>query len=414
MRCSARPGVGTSLAAVWLAVACTAGQAQMPDVSAMSGLAIPAPELPDGTVTVRVVRGEITNNIPGVEVELHGAGVVRTARTGTDGRAQFSGVSAGALVQAAVVVDGRRLESSRFQVPARGGVRTLLAAVPGKGESSAKEGTAATPRTPVDRGTAGLSIGPNSRIAIEFAEDVLQVFYLLEIVNRSAVAITPSGPLTFDMPDAAQSTSVLDRSTPQAVARGDQVIVTGPFAPGVTPVQIAYRVDSFGDSLTLRQEFPVPIDMLMTAVQKVGDMRVSSPQIARAQEAPIQNTTYIMGTGPGLAAGTPFVLSLTGLPHHDRTPLWATLALVAAIIAAGVWLALSPEGSDATAARRHRLEARRADGLAALAALESERGEGRIDDATYAARRTALFGQLERLYAELDEREGAVPSRDVA
>ena len=104
------------------------GVAQMPDPRAMSGHSMPAPELPDGTVTVRVVRDEMTNNIVGASVELHGAGAVRREPTGADGRALFTGVPAGARVHALAVVEGQRLESRPFDMPATGGVRTLLVA----------------------------------------------------------------------------------------------------------------------------------------------------------------------------------------------------------------------------------------------------------------------------------------------
>ena len=395
---------------MWLGIGTPPVSAQMPDVRSMSGLAMPAPELPDGTVTVRIVRGDITNNVAGVDVELHGAGPVRTAKTGPDGRAQFTGVPSGTAVHAAANVDGEQLESSEFQVPARGGVRTLLAAgaaAPPAAPPQAGESTA----TP---GAAALSIGPNSRIAVEFSEDTLQVFYLLDVVNRSGAALNAAAPLVLDMPAGAQATTVLEGSTRQATAAGARVTVTGPFAPGITPLQIAYRLEGFGDSLTISQAFPLPVEMVTTAVQKVGDMRVTSPQVSRTQEAPIQGNTFLMGTGPALAAGTPLVLSLTGLPHHDRAPVWLALALVAVIVGIGVWLAISPARTDEIASRRRRLAERRDEGLAALAALEKDHRHGRIDAARYDARRTALVGELERVYAALDEREDQAATRDVA
>ena len=42
----------------------------MPDPSLIHGRAIPAPELANGTVTVRVVREAIGNNIPGQQVQV--------------------------------------------------------------------------------------------------------------------------------------------------------------------------------------------------------------------------------------------------------------------------------------------------------------------------------------------------------
>ena len=111
--------------------------AQMPDSRLMHGQAIPAGELAPGGVTVRVVRQMVGNNIAGVDVELHGAGEVRRATTGADGRAQFAGVPVGSRVHARAVVEGERLESSPFDVPAAGGVRTILVAGLGLGSGGA-------------------------------------------------------------------------------------------------------------------------------------------------------------------------------------------------------------------------------------------------------------------------------------
>jgi hypothetical protein len=377
----------------------------------MAGLPMPSPDLPDGTVTVRVIRGEITNNVVGVEVQLHGAGAVRNAKTGADGRAKFAGVPAGTTVRATTTVDGERLVSSEFQMPARGGIRTLLAA--GVGAAPTAEPQSGTQAGESGGSPSPLSLGSNSRIALEFVEDVLQVFYLLEIVNRSGSAVRLAEPLTFTMPEEAAGTTVLEGSTRQAAARGNQVTVGGPFPPGATPVQIGYRIESFGDTFTLRQAFPVRMDMLLTAVQKVGDMRVSSPQITRAREVPMQNNTFIMGTGSALAAGVPLELRITGLPHRDRTATWLAVGLVVAIIASGAWLARSSRASDTDTVSAKQLQALREQGRAALAALETEHAAGRIHESQYEARRAVLLSQLERVYAELDD-SNAAARRDVA
>ena len=42
----------------------------MPDPSAIAGTPLPAPELPDRAVTVRVVRERMGNNVPGQTVTL--------------------------------------------------------------------------------------------------------------------------------------------------------------------------------------------------------------------------------------------------------------------------------------------------------------------------------------------------------
>ena len=76
-------GVGTGL-----------GQINMPDPALIHGKAIPAPELADGTVTVRVVRESIGNNIAGQDVRVTAGGTTRTAKTDAQGRAEFRGLPA--------------------------------------------------------------------------------------------------------------------------------------------------------------------------------------------------------------------------------------------------------------------------------------------------------------------------------
>ena len=128
-----RPPGFMAAAVVMLTAGSSATRAQMPDPRMMSGQIMPAPELAAGTVTVRIIRQAIMNVIPGVDVELHGAGDVRHATSGSDGRAVFTSVPAGAHVHAVAVVDNERLTSIEFDMPAAGGVRTILAAGVGVG-----------------------------------------------------------------------------------------------------------------------------------------------------------------------------------------------------------------------------------------------------------------------------------------
>ena len=52
-------------------------------------------------------------------------------------------------------------------------------------------------------------------------------------------------------------------------------------------------------------------------------MTVTSPQVERTQETPIDATVFVMGMGPRLAAGTPLVIELAGLPHKAaRRCMW--------------------------------------------------------------------------------------------
>jgi hypothetical protein len=63
-------------------VAPFAGQGgQMPDPKAMSGMPLPVADLPAGTVTARVIRGQLSNPLEGQTVELAGAGAPGSSRS---------------------------------------------------------------------------------------------------------------------------------------------------------------------------------------------------------------------------------------------------------------------------------------------------------------------------------------------
>jgi hypothetical protein len=90
--------------------------------------------LAPGVLTVRVVEGAFTRDFGNqlVEVEVAG-GKTESARTGPEGRAQFAHLPIGAQLRVWSVVDGERLESDTFEMPAESGVRVLLVAGSGAG-----------------------------------------------------------------------------------------------------------------------------------------------------------------------------------------------------------------------------------------------------------------------------------------
>src|SRR2546430_10279439 len=85
-------------------------QAQ-PDPRQMAGIPPPVDDLPNGSVSVRVIRGGFTNHVPNQTVELHvGADVLKT-KTDDEGRAQFAKLPPGQTVKAVAHAAGQRLES---------------------------------------------------------------------------------------------------------------------------------------------------------------------------------------------------------------------------------------------------------------------------------------------------------------
>ena len=117
----------------------------MPDLRLMNGKPLPGPELPAGTVTVRVARKMPVNAVVGIDVTaiVKNAGgdmKKRTAKTDDRGRAVFDALGAGNQFQAEVIVDGETIKSTEFEIPSQGGVRTMLIAGLGPAPAGAGAG----------------------------------------------------------------------------------------------------------------------------------------------------------------------------------------------------------------------------------------------------------------------------------
>ena len=374
----------------------------MPDPKAMSGIPLQVPDIPVGTVTARVIRGALTNPLPGQSVELLGAGAARTATTDEAGRATFSGVPAGSRVKAAVTVNGERVESQEFEVPAAGGIRLMLVTTDAAIEQKAAEDRKLAQGPAV---SGAVVFGEQSRLVIEVGDDALNVFNILQVVNTAKRPVDGGGPLVFDLPEGAMGAGVLEGSAPNAVAAGTRVTVTGPFAPGNTIVQFAYSVPLGSEEIVLAQTMPAPMTRLTVIAQKIGTMQLTSAQIAQKREMAADGQTYIVGEGGPVTAGETVTLTLSALPHRPTWPRNLALALALVVLGAGAWGA-SRGASPQQASRRQQMHSRRDKLFADLAALEEQRRAGTVDARVYATRREQLVTALEDLYAGL-EREVA-------
>src|SRR5712691_2595463 len=121
-----RTGWTAILSVLFVAVA--SAQFQMPDPKQMAGIPRPVNDLPNASISVRLIRGQLSNNIASHPVELHFAnGRVIKVNTDDAGRAQFDKVPPG-VVKASADVDGEHLESQEFEAPKQGGIRLMLVA----------------------------------------------------------------------------------------------------------------------------------------------------------------------------------------------------------------------------------------------------------------------------------------------
>jgi hypothetical protein len=370
----------------------------MPDPKQMAGIPRPVDDLPTGSVSVRLIRGQLSNNIADHPVELiFGNGRVLTVKTDEGGRAQFDKLPAGSPVKAAAVVDGERLESQEFLAPSQGGIRLMLVAT--DKTAGAKQGGAPAV-------TGQVTLGNETRIVIEPGDEVVAVYYLLDIVNNSSTPITPATPFNFDMPAGAQGTNIMEGSTPLATANGMHVSVSGPFPPGKTFVQVACQLPVTAATLDITQIFPAPLERLAVLVKKVGNIKLSSAQLGRQQEFPNEGEVIIGAMGNAVAAGQPIVLTIADLPHHSMIPRYTALSIAGLIVLGGVWAAgRSKDDPALREAERKRLTARREKLLADLVRLENDYRNGRTDRTKYATRREELIASLEAVYGALDDSE---------
>ncbi len=386
-----------------LGVGSAAAQLQMPDPSQIHGRAIPASELPNGTVTVRVVRESIGNNVPGQQVRVSVDATNRTATTDDLGRAQFSDLPQGRNGLAEVTVNGERLVSEPFTVPVSGGLRVILVAGMAAAAERRKQEEAAAAAAPASKGV--VVFGNDSRVLMQFTDDSLQVFYVLNIVNNARTRVDIGGPLIINLPREAGGAAVMEGSSPSATASGSRVTITGPFAAGTTSVQIAYRLRYDDANFTFSQTWPAAFQQAIVAVEKVGNLKMSSAQLTSTSEVPTEGgSVFTLGNGPSLAAGDTLTVNLSNLPFHSRTPRYVALGLAGAILALGIWLSL---GAQAKRGEGKQGLIRRRDGLLQeLEQLESKRRAGGINPDRYATRRQRVMSELENVYGELDEAGG--------
>ncbi len=375
-------------------------QFQMPDMKQMSGIPRPVDDLPAGSLSVRLIRGSMSNNIAGHPVELHAGGKTQVVKTDESGRAQFDKIPSGTTVKASADVDGEHLESQEFPMPDKVGIRMMLVAT---------DKNAAPATSPDATPVAGqVVIANQSRIVLEPAEEAVNVFYLLDISNTARVPVNPTTAFDIDLPKGADGAGIMEGSSPQASVANGRVHVNAPFAPGHTFVQVAYQLPVASDSLTIAQAFPASMEGLAVVVRKSGETRLESPQVTNQRDMPADGESFIAGTGGPVPAGKAIELTVSGLPHHSTAPRNIALALAVFIVIAAVWAGGAPtEDAAAAVAERKRVAARREKLMADLVRLEADHHAGRVDPVRYAKRREDIVSALELIYGALDTDEAA-------
>ena len=98
----------------------------MVDPSKMSGIPRADPQVPAGTITVRLIRGTLDKRMVGVDVTLSGdGGKAQSQKTDAEGRVTFSGLAQGPFIASAKQGE-TSLESQPMQLEPQMGTRVML------------------------------------------------------------------------------------------------------------------------------------------------------------------------------------------------------------------------------------------------------------------------------------------------
>lgn len=304
------------------------------DVKQASGIPLPDSSLPAGTVSVRVVRDTFANNLAGVDVVFAIDGTSRTVKTNDSGRAQIDGLKPGAHVKASAVVGSERLESQDVTIGDTAIRFVLVASSPGGPAASAAVTGPAVPGQVI--------IGPQSRIVADYSDERLNIYYALQIVNSSTSPVDIGGPLLINLPSEARGAGMMEASTPQAKVTGSRVTVLGPFAPGITSVNVAFELPYSGPTAHLQQKWPVDAQPFGIFALKTGDLDLVSAQMSTKQSSVQQGQPLVMGLLAQVPPGQPLVVDITGLPHHAVWPRNVALGSAGTITLIGLWAAFGP------------------------------------------------------------------------
>jgi hypothetical protein len=320
--------------------------AQMPDLSQMNGRSLPAPDAPVGSATVRVMRQTIGNNVVGQAVTLtDGAGATIGPRTTDDGgRAAFDGLRPGTTYTAVAVVDGERLVSQPFTPPTSGGLRIVLiaglaAGPPAAGTSAgpaAAGAPAAAPAIPATPAPAGsITLGTQSRIIVEQADEFVEVFVLADLVNATNGPVSLPAPIVFTPPEGALGTAVLEGVT-SAVLENGRIVVKGPLPSGPTSVQFGYRLPSDTGRAEITQAFPVGGPMSSVIVRRLAGTTVVVAGERQRRDTQLEGRDYVLVSTGAIQPATPLAVTISGMPSRPRWPVRVALALAGLFVLAGV------------------------------------------------------------------------------
>jgi hypothetical protein len=392
------------------------------DAQAMAARPLMVGDLPVGTVTVRVGRGSLSNAAVGIDVVASvtapgGKATMRTEKTKSDGRATFADLPVGAQFQAQAVVDGQRLQTASFAIPAEGGARLMLLSQQDQEEGEGKAApTPAEPHagahghggTPTEtandtgEGTSDPSVvrvSSSSKLLIDLREDALAVMENLVLENTSdRIFRADHGGIAIPLPSGANDVEAIEGSARLELEQGSTLFLREAIPPASShtpPVQarFGYFVPAAGENaITLRQPMPLGIEEPVVMVPETVHLTLAAPGLhAMAPQTDDRGARILIFQLASVPRNGVLSITVSGLPTRGGLGKTIAAVLVAALVFAVVLGWRRPRVEKRPEKRR----SRRDELFAELVEVERARRAAGAGDAPLAQRRAELVAAVE-------------------
>lgn len=258
---------------------------------------------------------------------------------------------------------------------------------------------------------------------VESGSPMIDVFEIVSVDNKTDHAYIGSNGVVLKVPLPTGATQIIPQpgfNFGTVSMQGQDLITSGAISPGNQDAMFAYLVPYSGTSATFQVGNAMPTASFSVLV-KQGTFSISSPSMHNAGTANLADIVYSVITDDTPVVGDVVAVTVNGLPLNggspdsSRGPLYAGLAAVLGLLAAGglVFQTVRRRRISAAAAAAAVTapptspEAQRLALAAELNELDEERAAGKIDEETYDRDREEILEELRSISRRLHGVEDA-------
>jgi hypothetical protein len=257
---------------------------------------------------------------------------------------------------------------------------------------------------PVTNRVEDTLLGMQGIVYLELKDDVVQIDEIFEVYNLGATSWVPSN-VVIDLPRGFKAFNaqrdMSDTGFDVVAERGAKM--RGTFAPGQHQVQFRYQIPYEGaESAKIALSLPPRVIRMRVIAEASKTMTLRVDDFPNAVSDANQRGTRVLLTErqarPGDAPMTRLAITLDNIPTEGSAK-WVTVAITAATLAFGVYIAREQEKSKraTSLAGEKDTERARARLVAEIAALDTAAKAGEIGPQAHARIRQALIDALARL-----------------